>query len=86
MNRDIRASLSVTLTLFAVAFAVSSGMEACTPHRFDDTAATAAESAYTADLLRCVDKAATLAESRACREVVDAKWGITHVRTKDGGR
>ncbi len=39
-----------------------------------------AEAAYTAALVRCVDKAETLAESRACRASVDSSWGI-----KDGG-
>lgn len=41
--------------------------------------ATAAESAYTAALLRCVDQAKTLEESRECRRKVDLAWGI------DGG-
>ncbi len=40
----------------------------------------AAEAAYTAALVRCVDKAETLSESRACRSAVDAKWGL-----KDAG-
>lgn len=50
------------------------------------TAATAAESAYTADLVRCVDKASTLAESKACRAQVNASWGIVETATKDGGK
>lgn len=41
--------------------------------------ATAAESSYTAELVRCVDDAKTLTESKACRQRVDAKWGITEV-------
>ena len=44
----------------------------------------AAEATYTADLLRCVDKAETLAESRACRRHVDGNYGITQT-TSDGG-
>lgn len=36
-----------------------------------------AETEYTADLLRCVDKAKTLQESRDCRQLVDERWGIT---------
>lgn len=39
----------------------------------------AAESAYTAELLRCVDKATTLAESKSCRKNVDSAFGV------DGG-
>ena len=35
-----------------------------------------AEAAYTAELLRCVDQAHTLAESRACREGVNKRWGV----------
>lgn len=46
----------------------------------------ATEAAYGADLLRCVDKATTLAESKACREQVDLKWGIVHTIAKDGGQ
>lgn len=42
-------------------------------------AKTAAETAYGASLLRCVDEARTLAESKACRAAVDARWGV------DGG-
>lgn len=48
-------------------------------------AGASAESAYTAALLRCVDKAATLAESRECRRHVDGDYGITQV-TRDGGK
>ena len=46
----------------------------------------AAEAAYTADHLRCVDKSTTLAESHACRDAVDRRWGITHTLRKDAGR
>lgn len=38
--------------------------------------ATAAESAYTGALLRCVDQAPTLQESRECRARVNLEWGI----------
>ncbi len=40
--------------------------------------AAAAESAYTAEMLRCVDEASTLHESRECRKRVRARW-------EDGG-
>lgn len=39
-----------------------------------------AELAYRASLLRCVDRAATLAESKACRRRVDLEY-----LTQDGG-
>lgn len=42
-------------------------------------AKTTAEATYGASLLRCVDEAHSLAESKACRAKVDAAWGI------DGG-
>lgn len=47
--------------------------------------AATAEAAYTGALLRCVDKAETLAESRECRRHVDGDYGIT-VTSQDGGR
>ena len=40
-----------------------------------------AEARYGAELLRCVDKAETITESRACRAGVNERWGIT-----DAGR
>lgn len=45
----------------------------------------AAEATYTAEHLRCVDKSATLAESHACRDAVDRRWGITHTLRDAGG-
>lgn len=44
----------------------------------------AAEGAYTGELLRCVDQAHTLAESKACRTQVNAKWQVTE-KVADGG-
>lgn len=45
----------------------------------------AAEAAYTAEHLRCVDDARTLAESHACRDAVDRRWGIQHTLRDAGG-
>lgn len=42
--------------------------------------AAAAESSYTAQQLQCVDRATTLAESKACRAEVDRAWHVV-----DGG-
>ncbi len=50
-------------------------LQSCTP-------AQTAESDYTARLLRCVDKAETLSESKACRASVDKDLGVN----KDGGK
>ncbi len=49
------------------------------------SAQAAAEGAYGAELVRCVDAATTLAESKACRATVDAKWGVVQTAAKDGG-
>lgn len=51
-------------------------MASCLPK---PSPSTAAETAYGAQLLACVDQAATLAESKQCRAKVNAAWGI------DGG-
>lgn len=45
----------------------------------------AAEGAYGASLLKCVDDAKTLAESKSCRARVDAEWNVVQAG-KDGGR
>jgi hypothetical protein len=44
-----------------------------------------AEAAYTLELTRCVDKANTLAESKACRRRVNEQWGIVET-VRDAGR
>jgi hypothetical protein len=43
-----------------------------------------AEATYLGQQLRCVDRAATLAESQTCRASVDEAWGIHHT-VRDGG-
>jgi hypothetical protein len=48
-------------------------LAACTPQQ----ASVAAEGSYGAELLRCVDRSTTLAESKACRATVDQRWGVT---------
>jgi hypothetical protein len=53
----------------------STMMTACSP-------SANAEATYTGALLRCVDKSTTIAESKACRSLVDAQFGVD----KDGGR
>lgn len=73
---------AVCLFLFALGCLVGHGL-GCKPSQ---TASTAAEAAYGAALLKCVDDAKTLAESKACRARVDAEWNVTQTATKDGGR
>jgi hypothetical protein len=46
---------------------------------------TMGEAAYTGELLRCVDEASTLAESRECRARVNARWRITETARDAGG-
>lgn len=61
------------ILLFACFCGILSGVThaACAPRT-----PAQAEAAYTAELLRCVDKAATLAASRACRAEVNQRWGV----------
>ena len=80
MRRDFWSTLGMILALYALGFIVGH-LTGCKPSQLG---ATAAESAYTGELLRCVDNANTLAESRACRADVDLRWGIVSVG-KDGG-
>mgnify|MGYP000951578727 CR=1 FL=1 len=45
----------------------------------------AAEGAYGAALLKCVDDSNTLAESKACRARVDAQFGVVQTFHDAGG-
>jgi hypothetical protein len=45
----------------------------------------ATEAAYGAALLKCVDEAKTLAESKACRAKVDEAWNVTSTFRRDAG-
>lgn len=45
-----------------------------------------AEASYAAALLRCVEDAKTLAESKACREKVDRAWGGASQTVTDASR
>lgn len=46
---------------------------------------TAANSAYTGQLLECVDKSKTKEESQACRESVNQRWGLVNLDASTGG-
>jgi hypothetical protein len=46
----------------------------------------AAEGAYGAMLLDCIERANSLAESKACRAEVDRQWGVVQVATDGGTR
>ena len=68
---------SVPPTLKAILFLVGVGLFGA---RAVAGCAAAAESTYTGQQLECVDRAKTLAESKACRAEVDRQWHIV-----DGG-
>lgn len=44
-----------------------------------------ADTAYADELSACVDHAATLADSKACRAQVRERWGIVVTDRKDAG-
>ncbi len=67
----MRHYLAFGLVLYTVGIVAQCA--ACSPSQ---AGGTAAESAYPTELLRCVDDAKTLIESRTCRQSVNAKWGI----------
>lgn len=75
----MRSTIPFALALFGLATVIANCK---TPS--PTQAQIAAEGAYGAELLRCVDAAKTLAESKACRAVVDAKWGVVQT-ARDGG-
>lgn len=80
--KTVRSLIAMSLALFALAWIVAP----CTGCSRPPTAAqAAAEGAYGAALLKCVDDAKTLAESKACRARVDAEWGVVQAG-KDGGQ
>lgn len=77
-TRNFGESVGASLLLLAFAFGFASFAQ-CRPQH----AETAAEIAYGAALLRCVDNASSLAESKACRAKVNEAWGIVEFAGKD---
>lgn len=69
----VREAFTVALAFVALLFVLRLCSGCKSP---EQAGATAAESAYGAQLLRCVDQATTLEESRACRKRVNLEWGI----------
>jgi hypothetical protein len=53
----------------------------CTTPQQPTAQQAAAEAAYGAALVLCVEQANTLAESKACRAEVNRKWGIVETRS-----
>ena len=75
----LRQFVATGLAVFALLFVVSR-CTGCAQLPGDE--ASDAELAYRAKLLRCVDKAKTLPESKACRKSVDDSLGVN----QDGGK
>ena len=75
MNQFALRQMAIAL---AAGFTLAGGCQACA------MAKPASEAAYTAALLRCVDEASTLQQSRDCRRHVDEDYGVT-VTSRDGG-
>jgi hypothetical protein len=75
----VKHTFAMALFLFASGVAIG----ACSG-KPPTAAQVAAEGAYGAALLQCVDQAKTLADSKACRAKVDAQYGVTQTG-KDGG-
>jgi hypothetical protein len=82
IGQHIKEALSPIVFLVAGVGLIAIGLGFCDGCASPQAAA--AEAAYTADHLRCVDKAATLEESRECRASVDRKYGIVQT-VRDGG-
>lgn len=76
----LRRIISDACALFALGYIVVVNAQGCGYLPGDGV--TDQELAYRAELLRCVDKAETLAESKLCRRSADAKWGVR----PDGGK
>lgn len=81
MNINSRPLL-LALWLAASGVAIGYASEGCKDP--EQAGSVAAEASYGAALLRCVDQAMTLAESKACRARVNREWHITEA-VKDGG-
>lgn len=73
-------TIQVAICLWALLFTV----ESCKGSQPTE-AQVATEAAYGAALLKCVDEAKTLAESKACRAKVDEAWGISTAFRRDAG-
>jgi len=78
MKHEVAAFTMSTLLAVAAMLCLA---EACSSQQ---TKAAAAEAAFTTELLRCVDMAKTLEESKACRREVNRKWGVAET-LRDGG-
>lgn len=73
MIRAVRQFMWAELAVFSIAIGVMLALINCGPGA---EAKSAAEAAYGAELLRCVDKAETRAEAEECRADVETRWGV----------
>lgn len=77
----MKRTVALILCLYALGFTVTEGCKSPPPSE----AQVATEAAYGAALLKCVDEAKTLAESKACRAKVDEAWNVTSTFRRDAG-
>lgn len=75
---DALSGVAVLVFVGAVAYVAMRILAGCTPARDPDALPKFCtdETLYTAELVRCVDRAETLAQSQACRQSVDYACGI----------
>ena len=84
MRPEIPDTVPVFLFLAACVFVILH-LWGCMP-RSSSASQMQAEAVYTGALLACVDRSATLSESKACRARVDREWGISQTATDGGAR
>lgn len=74
--------LAATFALAAILFGMGAILADCAePPKQPTVQQAAAEGAYTADLVACVEQANTLAESKACRAETNRRWGVVETRS-----
>lgn len=86
VGQDIKEALSPVVFLVAAVglVAIGLGFCGCTPAADPNALPKfcTSEELYTAELLRCVDRAETLAQSQMCRQSVDYRCGIRQTTTR----
>ncbi len=80
-GRPIGQTLGPILGLFVIFGGCILIVQQCTACALFESA----EARYTTELVRCVDKATTLAESKECRRQADYRWGIAQTVRAAGG-
>ncbi len=80
MNRThIRETVAIAGMLICTAAVIGQCLTGCSAPMTPQEKAQVANETYAAEQVACVEKSATIVESRACRAEVRARWGV------DGG-